>query len=215
MKNPAAYIREKLVALLHETITYASTPVPCYEGEGEVIPYQILLAGQVKTNRHNRHAFNWRCEQRIEVISEQTTNLHKHVDAIAASVLVILKPTPRLSAFTGNVDFRVINVDLEFRDYIDEPSGEGTMINRLPLVLTFLLGQRTYNGSAVPPGDGTTPGSDQKCCITIVDTYADMMATEHDCIYQVMESEVNNGELSYYIKNGSRVDWIPAQNVAV
>lgn len=150
MKNPASYIRTSLIVLLNGTITYDGVQVPCYEGEGEVTPYQILLMDQVKTNRGNRDAFAWLCEQRIEVISEQQTSLHKHVDAIAEGVLQILKPTPKTSWLVGGVDFQVLNVDVEIGRYIDEPSGEGTMVNRLPLMLKCLVMQRTYSGADIP-----------------------------------------------------------------
>lgn len=141
MKNPAPYIREQLVVLLNETITYDSVDVPCYEGEGEVMKYQILLVGQLKSNRSTRDSFNWQCEQRVEVISEQETNVHAHVDAIGAEVMNRIKPTPKTHGFTNSSDFQIGVVRIEIMDYIDEPSGEGTMINRLPLRITFLITQ--------------------------------------------------------------------------
>lgn len=48
---------------------------------------------------------------------------------------------------------------------------------------------------------------------TTVDTYADMLAHESEGLFKVLASESNNGEKSFYIKDGSDVFWLPIQKI--
>jgi hypothetical protein len=137
MKNPAPYIRENLVTLLDSVITYDGVLIPAYEGQGEVTKYQILLREQTMSEQNDRHSFNDQFEQLIEVISEQETSLHKHIDAIGAEVMNILA-----SGIPGSADFQLINARRVSQSYIDEESGEGTYINRLLLRYNFLIVQK-------------------------------------------------------------------------
>jgi hypothetical protein len=142
MKNPAPYIREQLTALLHETITYNGVPVPCYSGNGEITPYQILLRDQSSTDERRRDAFNEKFEQVIEVVSEQETSLQKHIDAIGAQVMAILKPTPQTKGLADSVDYKIIAFKKLSQNYVTEESGEGTYINRLILRYSFFITQK-------------------------------------------------------------------------
>ena len=141
MKNPASYIREKLVILLNDTITYNGAVVSCYSGNGEVTAYQILIRDATDTNLSTRDSFSGRWTQVIEVISEQETSLHKHVDAIGNSVLSVLIPSPKISPLNGNSDFQIGVIRKEGQRYMDETSGEGTFINRLLITISFIITQ--------------------------------------------------------------------------
>lgn len=143
MKNPANYIRQQLIALLDETITYDSIDVPCYSGNGEVTKYQILLKDLTRPqDLDNRDSFAGRWEQQIEVISEQVDNVRKHVNNIGEEVMEILRPTPRTTGIASNADFQIGSVKSGSPTYIDEQSGEGTFINRLILRVSFLITQK-------------------------------------------------------------------------
>jgi hypothetical protein len=142
MKNPAPYIREQLVNLLDNAITYDGAQVPCYEGQGEVTKYQILIREQSMNERDDRHSFNDEFSQLIEVVSEQATNIRRHVDAIGAQVLAILKPDTFTSGLADSADFQVMSVKRVSQSYLDEQSGEGTYINRLLLRYNFLIVQK-------------------------------------------------------------------------
>lgn len=144
MKNPAPYIRQKLVDLL-STITYNDKAVPVHATQGEVLPYQIYLGDTTDTPIDNRDGFTGRWEQVIEVISEGPNSVHRHVDSIAESILITLKPSPRASPFTGNDVFQIGAVKKEGQRYRDEPSGEGTFINRLIIRISFLVTQINNN----------------------------------------------------------------------
>jgi hypothetical protein len=139
MKNPASYIRQQLRVLLHETITYDSVDVPCYEGQGEVEKYQILLQSAFNQERGYRDAFVDHFEQVIEVVSEQDTSLHKHVDQIAGEVMDKIQPTTNTHGLSSNNDFQIGRAKLLSQNYRDEPSGEGTFINRLILRYQFII----------------------------------------------------------------------------
>lgn len=139
MKNPAPYVRNVLVTLLNNQITYGGQQVPCYEGEGETIPYQILIREQSIGAPKDKHTMSGRFEQVIEVISEQQTNLRKHVDAIGEQVMDLIKPTALSQGFYGNTDFQVCTIKKISQNYLDEPSGDGSYINRLIIRLQFLI----------------------------------------------------------------------------
>lgn len=139
MKNPAPYIRTSLVALLNNTITYNSLPVPCYEGGGEVTPYQILIEDTTDRTVRIRDTFSYRFEQVIEVVSEQQTNLRKHVDAIGGEVMNKILPTPMTKGISNNSDFQIASIEKIGQRYLDEASGQETFINRLILRYEFLI----------------------------------------------------------------------------
>ncbi len=141
MKSAAPYIREKLVTVLNDTVTYEGAAVPAYTGQGEVRDYQILIRDPRQTDISTRDSFNGRWEVEIEIVSEQTTNLTRHIDAIGAGVMNLMKPAPKTSSLTGNHEFEIAAVKMEGFRYLDEQSGEGTFINRLILRYTFLTTQ--------------------------------------------------------------------------
>jgi hypothetical protein len=142
MKNPAPYIREQLVNLLDNAITYDGAQVPCYEGQGEVTKYQILIREQSMNERDDRHSFNDEFSQLIEVVSEQATSLHKHVDAIGSQVMDLMKPDTFTKGIADSADFQLLHVKRTSQGYMDEQSGEGTYINRLILRYNFLIVQK-------------------------------------------------------------------------
>ncbi len=133
MKNPSPYIRSQLVTLLNGVINYDSQSVPCYEGEGEDVKYQIFLAEQNVAEKDTKHSFNSEFEQVIEVTSEQHTNLRKHVDIIGGEVMNLLKPTPTTKGVLSNTDFQITHLRKVSQNYLTENSGEGKYINRLIL----------------------------------------------------------------------------------
>lgn len=139
MKNPAPYIRQSLIVLLNNTITYNGSPVPCYEGSGAVTPYQILIEDTTDRPVRIRDTFSYRFEQSIEVVSEQQTNLRKHVDAIGGQVMNKILPTPMTKGISGNSDFQIVGIEKIGQRYIDEVSGQRTFINRLILRYEFLI----------------------------------------------------------------------------
>lgn len=49
--------------------------------------------------------------------------------------------------------------------------------------------------------------------LTTVATYSDLQAAADYGLYEVTASEVNNNELSFYIKNSTGIFWIPTQQI--
>lgn len=130
--NPSPYIREQIIALLNGTINYDSVNVPCYEGQGEVVPYQILIGETTARKAGTKNSRAWQVEQVIEVVSEQQTNLRKHVDAIGSEVMELFSIPDSATWQIGSIVEPSIN-------YLDDQSGEGTYINRLLLRYNFLI----------------------------------------------------------------------------
>ena len=142
MKNVAPYIREGLVTLLNNTITYDAQLIPAYSGEGEVRAYQIIIASQNGNPDNNyRDAFVNGFEQVIEIVSEQANNTNSHVDAIGEQTMALITPTRQATGLADSADFITVNARLIGQTYLGEPSGEGTFINRLILRYSFLITQ--------------------------------------------------------------------------
>lgn len=142
MKNPAPFIRTTLVTLLNGVITYEGVQVPCYEGEGELTPFQIILAEQTGIDEDDRHSFNTELEQLIEIVSRQSTNLRKHVDAIGGEVMNLIRPTPTTKGLADGADFQVRHIKVGRPNYITEQEDDGTYINRMLLRITFSLTEK-------------------------------------------------------------------------
>jgi hypothetical protein len=142
MKNPAPFIRESLVTLLDGAITYEGETVHCYEGEGEEGErYQILLAEQNINGRDDKSSSNNEVSQLIEVISQQSTDLNKHVDAIGAEVMELMQPSVITKGMADSADFQVMNLHGPFQTYRKEHNADG-FVNRLLLRYTFLIVQK-------------------------------------------------------------------------
>lgn len=139
MNNPSAFIRQQLVTLLNEVIAYDGVQVPCYEGQGEEVKYQILIEETSARKAGTKNSRAWQIEQVIEIVSEQPTNLRKHIDAIGESVMQLMNPGVNTQGLNGNATWQIGTIVEPSMNYLDEPSGEGTFINRLFLRYNFLI----------------------------------------------------------------------------
>lgn len=139
MNNPSPYVRQQLAALLNESIAYDGVQVPCYEGQGETVTYQILIGETSARKAGTKNSRAWQMEQVIEVVSEQQTNLRKHVDAIGESVMALINPTMLTQGINSGAVWDVGTIVEPSINYLDESSGEGSFINRLFLRYNFLI----------------------------------------------------------------------------
>jgi hypothetical protein len=139
MKNPAPYLRRTLFSLLDGNVTYETAVVPVYEGEGEVLPRQIIIGDYSDGDRSNKHGFEVNASQLVEVICEQSTGIKKHVDAIGEIVANLIHPTTQSNLLSGT-DFNVCVQGRPSIHHLIENSGSGTKIVRLLLRYNLLIG---------------------------------------------------------------------------
>lgn len=139
MRNPSPYIREQLHSLLNETIVYNGKSVPAFEGQGEGVDYQVLIGETSARKQGTKNSRAWQMEQVIEVVSEQETNLRKHVDAIGEEVMQKMNPTMLTAGIADSAVWQVGTIPEPSINYLDEPSGDGKFINRLILRYNFLI----------------------------------------------------------------------------
>ena len=137
MKNPAPYLRKTLLTLLNGNVSYESEVIPVFEGEGEVLPRQIIIGEYSDADRSNSHEWGANASQVIEVICEQDTAIRKHVDAIGELVSNIIHPAPTSNALNGS-DFHII-VNRTSINHITEESGSGTKIVRLIMRYNLII----------------------------------------------------------------------------
>lgn len=137
MKNPSPFVRRTLITLLDGVITYNGSPVPCLEGSADVLPYFIEVSTTTATRAGNRDNKAWKVDQVIEVISEQTYNMRKHVDAIGEEVMQLME------GMTGDSTWQIGTIKEPSINYLDEQNGDSTYINRLLLRYNFLITLKT------------------------------------------------------------------------
>ncbi len=138
MINPAPEIRKGLKNLLTSAITYNSVVVPVREDEGgQLSEYQIFIGGMTYNDEGTKHTFDGRVNQIIEVVTEvKGTATSKHADAIAATVLGLLFPTPRTTGLTIS-GFKPCRISKNLR-ILKEPGTNSTVVRRI-IELNFLL----------------------------------------------------------------------------
>ena len=142
MKNPAPYIRTALVTLLNGTITHDGSPVPCYSGEGELVPYQIIIGDETWSRENDKASFMQDFTQPIEVVSMQATNTKAHVNEIMGSIVLLMTPTPTTKGIADSADFQVLNLEADNPQHISEVAQDGTFINRLIINYRFFINQK-------------------------------------------------------------------------
>ena len=139
MKNAAPYIREQLVTLLDGVITYDGETIPVYENEGVMdgsVKYQILIKDQSSTPDNTKRSFSNQTTAVIEVISETSSSVRKHVDVIGNEVLALLKPTTQTTGIPDSAVWQIANLEISTR-YLTDEGGAETKIVRLILELNF------------------------------------------------------------------------------
>lgn len=141
MKNPAPYLRKAFFDLLDGQVSYDSTTVAVYEGEGRVSKYQILIGELSISDRSDKHSFSGRGSQLISIVNEGPGKLvHKHIDAIGDLVMDLIQPAPRENGIDVD-EFQIIGLKKESQNYLDERSGTGGYITRLLLRYSFFINQ--------------------------------------------------------------------------
>lgn len=139
MINLATQIRIRLMALLHNAVTYDSQLVPVYETQApDALPYKIIIGEYSDADQSSKNHFGATARQVIEVVAEQSTAYKKHVDAIGELVMNELNPTPRANLLSAGP----MNVYVGGRpgtSHLVEDSGEGTKIVRLLLQYNLII----------------------------------------------------------------------------
>jgi hypothetical protein len=140
MKNPAPYLRRKILALLDGNVSYDGADVDVVEsGSGsEGIGYQIFIGEYSDADSSNKHTFGANATQVIEAVSEQNDSTKKAVDAIGELVMNLIHPTTQSDLLSGT-DFKVIVVGRPSINHLVEDSGSGTTIVRLLLRYNLLI----------------------------------------------------------------------------
>lgn len=142
MKNPAPYIRTALVTLLNGTITHDGSPVPCYSGEGELVPFQIIIGDESWSRQNDKSSFMQDFTQPIEVVSMGMVNTKTDVSEIMGSVMLLMTPTPTTKGIPDSADFQVLNLEADNPVHITEVADDGKFVNRLILNYRFFINQK-------------------------------------------------------------------------
>src|SRR6478735_811968 len=101
MKNPAPYLRRTLFSLLDGNVTYETAVVPVYEGEGEVLPRQIIIGDYSDGDRSNKHGFEVNASQLVEFFCKKITGIKKHVDAMGEILENLIHQTTKSILLSG------------------------------------------------------------------------------------------------------------------
>jgi hypothetical protein len=139
MINPAPHIRRKLFELLNNQINYNGQAVPVYEGEGSnAVPIQILIADYTDVDESNKYNFGGRCDQIVEVVSDQPKAFRKSVDDVGEMVMRVVQPTVKSDLLSSD-DFSVMIVGRPSLRHLTEEGENGSKIVRLIMRYSLLI----------------------------------------------------------------------------
>jgi len=143
MIYPAPAIRRAFYGLLDNgAVQYNSNPVEVSEGEGEILPYQIIIEELQFLEDDTKHSFSGRVTQPVEVVTRNTGRFRSDiVDEIVNSVLALIIPNPGVSALnvTG---FQVGKVNINIIP-LKEESASKEKINRRIIEFNFFINQNS------------------------------------------------------------------------
>jgi hypothetical protein len=142
VKNPSPYIRTQLFTLLSGAVLYESLTIPVFEGDGNAIPYKIVIEDEEYSSWRTKVSANFNGTQRIEVIHQGQYNVKKHADAIRSLVLDLIEPNLTTSGIPNSEDWQVTNLIATPKQMINDLAEDGSYIIRAPIELEFFITQR-------------------------------------------------------------------------
>lgn len=139
MKNPAPHIRRSLYTLLNGNVTYDSAVIPVYEGEGEIVPNQIIIGGYSHADESNKNNFQYRATQLIDIVTVKNDPSSKNSDGVAEIVMNLIKPDTRTMETLSTADFQITVIGGPSMDPLREDALSGQKVVRRLLRYTLLV----------------------------------------------------------------------------
>lgn len=93
MRNPAPYIRRQLFDLLNGNVSFESSNIPVYEGQGKIHDNYVIIGGYSDTDVSDKHTRKMDAVQDIEIVTIKNDTSSRASDEIAEIVMNLIHPT--------------------------------------------------------------------------------------------------------------------------